>query len=269
MSTGYYRDYERVPCRFTRVITSSRFLEILENPRWDHQLGKLASADSERQRSLRVAFTWFTRQNFYSAGCSTTVEGSPKPSDENGYLSRNILTTVRLLVLDDDVATPVIYFQHSRKHSRVSGAHYYHTGPPCSGVLANRTKWMSSRFPSFSPSPLPSPFFPSLSLYKRRRISGPFNPGFLTAEDPGGTEGQRVTDTALRRQHSRIMQFSDVLIWQRSCKRLRTHTRLRLPSTRRSCRTTDAPRFLPGLTRNSAVRSSLPSRMEGHSAAGM
>jgi len=117
--------------------------------------------------------------------------------------------------------------------------------------------------------PLPSPLPFSLSLCKRRRISGPFNPGFLTAEDSGGTEGQRVTDTALRRQHSRIMQFSDVLIWQRSCKRLRTHTRLRLPSTRRSCRTTDAPRFLPGLTRNSAVRSSLPSRMEGHSAAGM
>lgn len=127
------------------------------------------------------------------------------------------------------LAAPLIHFRHSRKHSRVSGAHYYHTGPPCSGVLANKVTPFSFSF-FLSPSLPPSrPFCFSFSLNAERvpliRASRPryANPG----RGGGGTEGQRTT---LCRQHSRIMQFSVVLIWL--YKRVRAHTHFR-----RSCRT--------------------------------
>lgn len=58
--------------------------------------------------------------------------------------------------------------------------------------------------------PLPSLPFSRPFLSKRRRIPGPFNPGLLKARGSRGDGG--ATDTTLRRQHSRIMQFSDVLI---------------------------------------------------------
>lgn len=175
MSTDYYRDYERVPCRFTRVIAFPR---------------ESSSRSSARNPSRRASAIVARLHLVYPPKLPPAAPRSKdrQPSGENGYLPRNILATARLLVLDD-VAAPVIHFRYSRKHSRVSEAHYYHTGPPCSGVLANKVSLFSFSFFLFPslPSLFPVPFSLNADGYRVPLIRA-----FLRQEDPGGTEGQRT-----------------------------------------------------------------------------
>lgn len=92
----------------------------------------------------------FTRQN--PVGCDRL-----RPPPPGRRLPRDIPAAAPSHV-HVDLTPPVMHFRHSRKHSRVSGAHCYHTGPPCSGVLANKVR-VPSRFPP------PPPFHPSRPFF--------------------------------------------------------------------------------------------------------
>jgi len=135
----------------------------------------------------------------------------------------------------------IIHSWHSRTYSRVSEPHHYHTGPPCSGGVGEQSLsrlsfplfslFLSFRFPSLPPT-LSLSLSRSLSLSPLLSLSfytlptpDPFNPG-LTAT-VAAWEGRRDNSAALRGLHSRIMQFSDVLMWRRwPHERAHTHRTL-------------------------------------------
>lgn len=138
-------------------------------------------------------------------------EPAPLSGDSNNDVAPNAIPMDAPVFSNDvveDIARPgFTHFRHSCPYSRVSGTHHYHTGQPCSGVLTNKV-WISL---SLSLSLPPSPLSFSLSIFVF--LSWRYQVPLIRASQ--SWRGRRDNRTALRSSHSRIMQFSDVLMRRR------------------------------------------------------
>lgn len=141
-SIRYYRDYERIPCRFARVIASRR------ESSWRSSTRCSSPRALPVASRLRPVYPPKFRRSRRRRGTAarTAIMSYREIFPQPLFSSSTLMSRHRLRTLGTLVSIPA-FPEHTI------------TGPPCSGVLANKVSLLSFSF-FLSPSPSLAPFFP-------------------------------------------------------------------------------------------------------------